>query len=218
MNGADPHWGETILLLQPTAGDSGAIDRTGRHRPILAEHAAITAAGRWNGHAAIRLDGYGDYVSVPASPELQLGGGAFTIEWMGRLHNVARTRCLIAHWTFLKWEASAFSLRVEQGVPALYVPFGETLIRVAATDPITVGAPLYVAVTGDGAGGVRLWVDGLPVAAATLPAPLSACPSPLTIGVEAETEFYLDAAIDAVRITRGTARAIAPRTDPFPCG
>lgn len=218
MNGADPHRGKTILLLQPEVGDANAIDRTGRHRPALNEHAAIIERGRWNGYAAITLDGYGDYVSVPAADDLHLGDGPFTIEWMGRINNLARTRCLIAHWTFLQWDASAFSLRVEQGVPALYVPFGETLVRVAAEAPVAAGLPLYVAVTGDGAGGVELWVNGAPAGAATLPGPISACPSPLTIGVEAETEFYLDAEIDAVRITRGVARGIGPRTDPFPCG
>lgn len=218
VNAADPHWGETLLLIQPAAGDAGAIDRTGRHQPALNEYAAIVKPGRWAGHTAIALDGYGDYVSVPASPDLHLGEGAFTIEWMGRLTSLARTRCLIAHWTFLQWEASAFSLRVENGVPAFCVPFGQTLLRVAAAAPVAAGAPLHIGVTGDRSGNVRLWVDGVPAAAATLPGPMSSCPSPLTIGVEAETEFYLQGEIHAVRLTRGTARAIAPPSDPFPCG
>ncbi len=218
MHGADPHWGETLLFIQPMAGDAGVIDRTGRHRPALNEYAAVTSHGRWDGHAAVALDGYGDYVSVPASAALHLGGGAFTIEWMGRLNTLVRTRCLIAHWTFLRWEASAFSLRVDQGVPTLCIPFGQTMVRVAAEVPVEAGVPLYVAATGDGAGGVRLWVNGTPAGAATLPGPLNVCPSPLTIGVEAETEFYLDGEVHAVRITRGTARGIGPRTNPFPCG
>lgn len=209
---------ETILLIQPAAGDVDAIDRTGRHRPILKEYAALTERGRWDGHAAIALDGYGDYVSVPASPDLQLGRGPFTIEWMGQLTRLSLTRCMIAHRTFLQWEASAFSLCVEQGVPALSVLCGETMVRVVAEAPVAAGVPLYVAATGDGAGGVQLWVNGAPAGAATLPGPMNACPSPLTIGVEAETEFYLEGDVDAVRITRGAALAIGPRTDPFPGG
>jgi len=218
VNGADPHWEETILLIQPRAGDAGAVDRTGRHRPTFNEYAALDGRGRWDGHAAIALDGYGDYVSVPISPELNLAGGAFTIEWMGRLNSVARTRCLMAHWTFLRWEASVFSLRVEQGVPALYVPSGEDMVRVAAAGPVAAGRPLYIAVTGDGAGGVQLWIDGVPAGAGLLAGPMNTCPSPLTIGVEGETEFYFDGQVDAVRITRGVARGIGPHTHPFPCG
>lgn len=218
MNDADPHWEQTILLLQPKAGDAGPVDRTGRHRPALNEYAAIGEHGLWDGHAAVTLDGYGDYVSVAPTPALHLDDAPFTIEWLGRLNNLARSRCLIAHWTFLRWVTSAFSLRVEQGVPALYVPFGETMIRVAADTPVAAEMPLYVAVTGDGARGVQLWVNGAPSGAATLPGPISACPAPLTIGVEGETEFYLEGEVDAVRITRGVARGIGPCTTPFPCG
>lgn len=212
----DPFWGDTVLFVEPSAGDTTALDRTRRHRPALNEFAAITAGGRWKGFAGIALDGYGDYVSVPASPDWDLGTGAFTIEWMGRLDSIVRPRCLVSHWKFVDPPACAFSLRVDNGIPVVLAVCGESVVRIAAPRPVAAKAPLYIAATADGLGGLCLWVDGVPAGLAELPGPINRCPSPLTIGLEGETEFYLAGVVDAVRITRGAARDIRPRTDPFP--
>lgn len=79
----DPHWSSVKLLLHGdgTNNSTTIIDSGPQARAVTpADNANIRTVAGWRGGATIRLDGAGDYLSVPDSPDWHFGAGDFTVE------------------------------------------------------------------------------------------------------------------------------------------
>ncbi len=71
--------GGTVVLLSAT--NSGIFDATGKNDLITVGDARASTSVTKYGTGAMYFDGTGDYLTMPASPNLELGSGNFTIEF-----------------------------------------------------------------------------------------------------------------------------------------
>jgi hypothetical protein len=170
--------------------------------------AKIDSAQSKFGGSALLLDGTGDYLSSPDSPDWAFGSGDFTLECWLNLANVATlNQAILAQfssgpgqysWMLRYNGASGIGFYVSGDGTALttvanaWVPVAGTWYHVAA---VRSGTSLLVFVNG-----VLLATTG------TFSGPLFDSNQPLTIGGNAAGGWSLNGSLDEVRISKGIAR------------
>ncbi|MCG5239036.1 LamG-like jellyroll fold domain-containing protein [Azospirillum doebereinerae] len=213
---ADPYWRSTMLLLQPQAGDTLALDRTGLRTLALNGNAAITSGGLWAGYDAVTLDGSGDYVSAPDSADWNMGSGAFTIEWVGRLDTMSGTQPVLGQWTVGNLPNSAFQIFTTGSTLFFDFVSGTTRTRITSSTALSAGATLYIAVTRLATGDLTLYLNAAPVSTGTASGAMNDSTAPLMIGYDGQSSMA--GLTYAARITKGIARTITALSAPFPIG
>jgi len=167
----------------------------------LTRHGGTLAEGSRPGTKALRLDGKGEYLDLPAEACYDPGGTGLTVE--ARVRAEGPDGVVLAHGG----NRMGYALHFVGGCPAFSVRVGAKLATAAAKDK----ADGWVELAGqlDAAGRVRLLVNGKPAARAKAPGPLTAKPQDgLQIGCDALSPVAPPAAffaglIEHVNVTLG---------------
>jgi hypothetical protein len=163
---------------------------------------AVTAAGD------LLLDGTGDYLTIPDSPEWDFPG-EFTIEAM-----VYRAVTGVEHTIASNYQNSAngWSLEVQASNKATFNFTGDGA-DLTSTSNIAATTYTHIAVTRDGSNLVRLFVAGTQEASTTIVGSSSSTQA-LHIGRLPGFSVYFNGRIKWLRITKGQARYTANFTPP----
>jgi hypothetical protein len=229
FNTGDPHWNEVVCLLALDGSDtsttivdaapSGSIDWSVRG------NAQLDTADKKFGTASLLLDGTGDAIDDQGSPtdrdEFAFGTGDFTIEMFIKHNYDGGTQILFDGRTSLS-----------QPRPTIYiVSAGDLRYYVNGSARITSGGGTisdgtswhHIAVARSGTS-TRLFVDGTQVGS-TWTDTVNYEPCRCSIGLPGDglgsTSLYFDGWVDAVRVTKGTARYTGTFTPPaafYPTG
>jgi len=220
---ADPrliHPGEQVAVpvcarpsVAPTGwwtGDQTATDRAGHHDARLV---GDTTYGKGMVDGAFRLDGSGDYVSVPNDPSLQVVNRHFTVAAWVRYDTLQGEQVLVEKWvqhldgtpstgwTLTKLSPDVIRLEIAGGSRVDTPPLG-----------LVPGAWYHVAARLDGSQ-MTIFVNGAPVASGTTDASFSGDLSTMsslkfghrgnptdTPGSQDTRQFYLHGAVDEVQL------------------
>lgn len=210
----DPYYSSVSLLMQ-----DGTENAQG-HVVTLAGGAAVTSSVLHFGLPTIRLEpSHGSYLSIPNSAVFDFGAGDFTIElWVAISAVSSYGGALIGSWgsgpsTNPNW--------------LIYVSPTRAVTFYAAVTPVTGESPAlsgdgsfnHIALTRQGST-VRLFVDGVQVAAATYSLSIAyAAGQPVRMGIWDDPLSYVSGNFGGVRITKGVARdadSFAALTEKFP--
>ncbi len=220
----DPYIGAVTLLLHGNGqGNSAPItDDAPAHRSINRSGDAQTSATQSKfGGAAIAFDGVGDYLTVPASPDLDLESEDFTIElWISTTQSTSNATLLSRDWGRSPY-AGGFALQLngDSGGP-LTVYWGDYNVSSpfmsASGTGHRNGAWHHIAWTRNG-NVHRLFDNGTQVATATSPLAFTGTDRALVVGNDltfGNGGRAYNGYIDDLRITRGVARYVANFTPP----
>lgn len=204
---------QTVLLLH---GGSLA-DSSPSGKAVTANgDAKVSSAQSKFGGSALLFDGAGDWLSVPFSPDWQLGAGDFTIDFWMRANSFLPSTQIVGQWTnagaqgswFVQFTGAgnlqfAYSL---DGTPPSYKAF-------------TWGAALntwyHVAVVRNG-NNLMCFVNGVQIGATQDLTGVTIFPatSVLTVGGNNSTTQYFNGYLDELRVSKGIARWTAPFSVP----
>lgn len=229
---SDPHWNKVVLALHcdGTNGSTTFTDVTGK-TVTPAGNAQISTAQSKFGGASAYFDGTGDYLTVPDSADLELGGGNFTIE------------CWIYPTAYSQsWSGSYYSTLVAKDVSgargyAISIAGNGTFASIsfagwsnnstyqevagALSGQIILNAWRHVCACRSG-NTLRLFVDGTLITEAGFTTTIQDTSNTVRIGAaefDATYKGYYTGYIDDLRITKGVARYTAnftPPAVPFP--
>lgn len=192
----------------------GADASTSASDESPAAHGAATFAGNAQldtaqkkfGTASLLLDGTGDYVRYPDSPDWAFGSGPFTIEAFVRFNAKTGFRTILCQGETVVFESWLFDyaggtdlrMRLTEGAVNSFVQ--------AAWSP-TLNTWYHVCAERSG-NTVRLYADGVMLTSASYTGTLNDTTKELTIGSLSLNSpgNYFDGWIDEVRITKGVAR------------
>ena len=201
--------GTTGLLLNYT--NAGIFDNTGKNNLETVGNAQIDTTTKKYGTGSMEFDGTGDYLNLPSSQNLSLGGGDYTVECFVYL-NSSKNQGI---WDGRNTNSSTAGV-------ALYVTSGNAWRMVVNNATFTVGGSItnsvwtHVAVVRSGST-ITVYVDGSSVNTTTSANNLT--DTSFLIGTlrdnpDATANFKLDGFIDDLRITKGVARYTANFTPP----
>lgn len=211
----DPYWNSVVLAMH--MNDVGLTDLKGHAITLVGNAARSSAQSVFGGYSAY-FDGYGDYLTTPATSDFNFAAGDFTVEF------------------FVYLSATATSGLVAFG-PSGYVPIliyltsnefrfysaasGATSWNVASAVTFKTGVVsgqwYHIAVCRSGPT-IRCFCDGVLGNSVSTSATLADSATALHVGDWVGAN-YLNGYIDDLRITKGVARYTAnftPSTDPFP--
>lgn len=209
----DPYFANVVMLVA-FDGSDGATSATDEsptgHTLTFVGNAQIDTAQSKFGGASLLLDGSGDRVTAAAHANFQFGSGQFTIESFVRFNTLdANNRGICGGSTGANtiW---TFSAGATGTVLFAYSTNSTTYDNslTSAAGVVTTGTWYHIAVDRDGAGKIRIYVDGVMVASATPANPaITGIATPLTIGAQASSGTVdMDGWQDEFRITKGVAR------------
>jgi hypothetical protein len=216
----DPNFASVKLLLgfDGTDAATSTTDESGSpHAMTFVGNAQIDTAQQKFGSASLLLDGNGDRLTTPDSADWDFGSGAFTIECFARFRITetgANVICSQYATGSRAWAFDYFSntLRLSYSTSGT----GTTATLTFAWTQ-SGGTWFHLAVTRDGSGNVRAFVDGTQVGS-TQAAAVTFFNSTASLWVGAiETATPgndFDGWIDELRITKGVARYTANFTAP----
>jgi YD repeat-containing protein len=214
-NGADPDYASVSLLLHL---DGGLTDSSANHYAASAfGNATVTAAASRYGSGGVLLDGnQGTYVAAP-SAALDVGGSDFTVEAWVRLNAFGNNATVLS--TFGVAGARGFEILTGlEGVLATRWSWNGSDDTAILLHParLTLNTWAHVAATRQG-NALRIFLNGVPSAPATINGAIFTPATPVNIGRTPDTgsgAWYLNGAVDDVRITKGVARYTAAFTPP----
>jgi len=165
------------------------------------------------------FDGTTDYLSIPYSVTGDLGGTTpFTIEFWVYMNSLAARGTVAARNNGSTAAGSQFDLNIETtGQINIAFYTGSTTITInSATSIITTGSWIHVALSKDGSGNYKIFVNGTQSGTTvTNTSSINSPTIPMTIGAQNTSGgVSLNGYIDDLRITRGLARYTANFTAP----
>jgi hypothetical protein len=202
----------TSLLLNYT--NAGIIDNTAKNDLVTVSTASIsTAQSKWGG-ASLKFNGTTDYLTLLNSPNWDMGGGSYTIEfWLymntltGSQTFVARANTGSIYATFdIGWYSSALRLYVSNNGSSNAVALASSISPVATTWT-------HIAVVRNGST-YTIYVNGVSGGSATDSGSAVANGNNLGIGAYCNGANPFSGYIDDLRITKGVARYIGNFTPP----
>lgn len=207
----DPNFSDVVLLLD-FAGADGAQAITdlsnSAHTETFIDNAQVNTAIRHLGVNTLLLDGVGDEVTYPTSPDWAFGTGDFTIEFGLKLDAVTTMTLLSIFDTSVGW----FIRSLQSGGQKFVFGHGASdLINASWTVPV--GATEHIAITRQGTT-LSVWQEGALLASVTDSTNFTQGTKALRLGSLDGLTQFTDGTIGAVRITEGLARYTAPFTPP----
>lgn len=216
--GGDQYWANVVALLHfdGSNGSVSMIEQTGKSVAVYGD-AVQSDTQVMFGTAALSMDGAGDYISLPDSPDFDLSGGDFTIELWVYSTNPSDESVLVRKGSGY----DPFNFRLYLGSLTFYGSTTGSSWNVTASGPagsITASVWHHIAAVMS-AGTLRVYVDGVGGSPTAVSNPLISNASPVTIGASANGQYPFAGFIDEVRITKGVARYTSdftPPDAPFP--
>jgi hypothetical protein len=204
----------TSLLLNYT--NAGILDNAEMNNLETVGNAQISTAQSKFGGGSMLFDGSGDTLATLNTPNLRVGSGNFTIEFWVYFNAVSGNPYLMmcgnaGATTGFYWYLNGSNNRWE-----LYI--GSTAQTLQAASPPATGQWYHVALVRNGSA-LTMYVNGSSVASATNSSWTDETANPFYIGSYLGSNYYLNAYIDDLRITKGYARYTAnftPPSAPFP--
>jgi len=191
--------GNKIFLTGKVDGLLSKADANGKTVTVLG-NAQLTQTNKKFGTASLLLDGTGDNISVPSTPDFNFGTGDFTIECF-----VNRSVSGAQHNIF------DFRTTNTQNAPVVYIQSNNLLsyyvngaIRITGT-AVTTGSFKHIALCRSGTS-TRLFLDGVQIGS-TWTDTTNYIQSPLTIGSRFDgLSGGFNGFIDEVRVSKGIAK------------
>ena len=214
-NGVDPSYASVSLLLHldGTLADSSA---SGAAASAFGNAVVNAGAARY-GSGGLSLDGsYGSYVTA-SSAALDLGGDDFTVEAWVRLNAYGNFATLLSNYG--NGGARGFDILTGSNgsVTTRWSQDGSSDAgSLWHANQIPLNTWAHVAVVRQGTA-LRIFLNGVPSTPVTINGAIFASSTPVNIGRTPDTgqgAWYLNGAVDDVRITKGVARYAAAFTPP----
>jgi len=204
----------TQLLTNFT--NAGIIDNAEMNNLETVGNAQISTAQSKFGGGSMLFDGSGDTLATLNTPNLRVGSGNFTIEFWVYFNAVSGNPYLMmcgnaGATTGFYWYLNGSNSRWE-----LYI--GSTAQTLQAGSAPATGQWYHVALVRNGSA-LTMYVNGSSVASATNSSWTDETANPFYIGSYLSSNYYLNAYIDDLRITKGYARYtsnFSVPTTPFP--
>jgi len=221
------HTSSLVLAISPHPNDTSIVDKSNNPHVVspFGTAALSTATSPFPGTQTIFLDGNSDYLSIPDSPDFDVGVGDFTIEMWINFGSVTGARAIVNLHGQTDPGRSFWWGRSASGNMYVYYYYDGssdgTAFNVSWT-PV-VDTWYHIALSRDSTN-LRLFIDGVQLGSTYDIGTQVIDPSayPLRIGVVENTggtlTDYFSGYIDEFRFTKGTARysgSFAPPTQPF---
>ena len=193
----------TDLLLNGT--NAGIYDATERSVLETVGNAQVSTNIKKYGSGSMSFDGTGDYLTVPHSPDLNLGTSDFTVEAWVNLTNTSASRSLIGKGTASTGWGIYFNAQ-----PTLFIFNYAGSIAYSSNYNLIEGQWYHLAVTraGTGSNNFRMFINGTLILEATVTTDLSTT-SNMYVGANRVAAVPMFGYVDDLRITNGYARYTA---------
>jgi hypothetical protein len=219
---SDTHFANIGLLCHFDGADGATttVDSSANGHTLTANgNAQLDTAQSVFGGSSYLGDGSGDYFAVPDHASLDLGTGAFTIEFRLRMNSTAAIQCIMSKGNGTS-TASQWELFFNNGAPHLTFAEGGSYRAETANNSIAAATWYAIALERSGGGAYQFYVDGLSNGSTTTDSSSLDNTSVLRIGSSnGSGGGALNGWIDELRITKGVARYggnYTPATSAFP--
>lgn len=204
----DAEWSNVVLMMGFAGADASTafVDESDYAHTMTANGnvQVDTAASKFDGSSAL-FDGSGDYISTPDSDDFEFGSGDFTIEFFVNHANTGSAGYVEKYngsgdrsFAFIRESSATRFLAWIGGSAAIDV-------MTSVHNPTT-GVWYHYCAERDGTK-VRVYRDGVMVASQTsVSGTLDTSTASLMIGRGINGAYYLNGALDELRITKGVAR------------
>lgn len=204
-----------VLLLHFDGADGASTTTDAAGHVITARSATLSTAAARFGTASARMAGTSVCWQSPAGPDWNFGSGPFTVEAWVRFSQAPESNANIIG----QWVGVVGGLGWLLGLRAGALVFGYSLDGDSST---LVGAPWvpalnvwhHIAADRDGAGTLRVYVNGAVLATAAASVAINASSQPLEIGGSVSGWAGPIGFIDEVRIVKGVAAFGGPFVPP----
>lgn len=184
-------------------------------------NAQVSTSVKKYGTGSLYFDGAGDYLTMPASVNLDMGSGDFTIEGWVYANSFANYRALISLANNISNGYSAVRMRVNSsGNLELYMSNDGSNWAASGTTSsgisVTTWAHIAIVKYGSGSNNVKVYINGTSVLSLTHTGTLYAGGGYYvgTVFSSSAAGEYFNGYIDDLRITKGLARYTANFTPP----
>jgi hypothetical protein len=205
----------SLLLL---AQNAGIFDNTGKNNLETVGNAQIDTSVKKYGTGSMEFDGTGDYITVPASPNLDLTTGNFTIEcWFYYSTTPPSGADYDYLWAIGSNNINGLGLYIQGGTPKIW----NNSSVLTTTGSISATTWYHIAVVRS-SGTLVVYLDGVSIGSVSLTSNLSGGGSSgfnIARWINAPDAAEFTGYIDDLRITKGVARytaAFTPPTAAFP--
>ena len=201
----------TSLLLSGT--NAGIYDNAIKNDLVTVGDAQVSTAVTKFGTGSMKFDGTGDWLTLPDTPNLQLGTGNFTIEGWVYLNAVGAARGFVSKGT----STTGWSLGTNS---SNQVVFSYASSSITSTGTLSVSTWYFVTVVREGTGTnqTKIYINGTNDGTGTVATNFNQT-SIMYVGADRVGGSALNGYIDDLRITKGIARYTAtftPPTSAFP--
>jgi hypothetical protein len=196
----------TSVLLSYT--NAGVLDNAMMNDLETVGNAQISTSVKKYGTGSIAFDGTGDNLTTASTPNVWLGGGAFTIEMWLYPNDASSQQMLISG---SDTNSMFLGMNID-GANRIAIGRKGTAVDNFVSYTYTTGAWIHLAVAKDSSNNIRFFVNGTQVGT-TGTNSITYANSVLNIGFE-PTQKYLNAYIDDFRITKGYVRYTSNFTAP----
>lgn len=178
-----------------------------------------TAQSKFGG-SALLLDGTGDYLSTPDSPDWDLGSGDFTIDFWLRINALGANQQVIGQWTGAGAQGAWF-VQISTGGNLIfaYTTDGSTFLSKSFAWGAVASTWYHVAIVRSG-DNLMAFVNGTQIGTtqSLTGATIFSANAVLTVGGNPSTGQYSNGWLDEIRISRSVARwtsTFTPPTAPY---
>jgi len=208
LNASD---GSTRLLTNFT--NAGIYDSAAKNDLETVGNAQVSTTQAKFGTTSISVDGTGDWLVMPSNPGLNLGSGAYTIEFFYRPNEVANDVSLIG-----KYGSEWLVQYLPSAGPAFRFAINNNSVS-DFTSTLSANTWYHIAVCRDSSGNLRMFKDGTQIGSTVTSGSgaannITATTNPLYIGTRDAGTQSVNGYFDEVRITKGYARYTANFTAP----
>jgi hypothetical protein len=222
----DPYWTSVKLLMHfdGTDGASTTTDSSSSAKTVhLSSGVLLTTAQQKYGTASVRsgvsLGGGASRAWVADSADWSFGSGQFTVEGYFRFATVATNMGLISQLGNSGQYGWDLYMASTTSIGFLYSTTGSDFPLFTGAWTPTTNTWYHIAVDRDASNVIRVYVDGVVKASATVSSTFFDSNAALDVGNDERLYNPFDGWFDEVRITKGVARyggAFTPPTAAFP--
>lgn len=215
---ADPNFANVVLLCHFDGVDqqTTTVDSSSFHRTVgLTGSKLVTASAKFG--ASSLTQGVGQYANIADSADWDFGAGQFTVEaFVYPTATISGSRAIVVQWSggnfawFFGFNGNTLNF--------FYSTTGADFPTVTGAYTPTLNQWIHIAADRDASNVLRIYVDGVVIASATVSSTFFNSTTFLQIGNDGTTTKNFVGNIDEVRITKGVARyggAFTPPTEQF---